>query len=703
MTPFLTAILIAATVQAETPVKGRLCIAEPKAMLTAGNCTDVAGKKLEIEAADRERLFLWSSADGAAAQLGAVPAKTAAIDLEADGQSQIKLTIRGDETRGWPADVRFIVIGKEEWRSVLPARTAARLQQVTVPSGTYAIHLGAERHRPFSRARIDASKAVALGELRLLPLPIVRGKVIGIDDKPVAGAVVSFADKVCTTANEQGEFACELRPVRDEAIVVSQSGYASREIGLNRDTGDVDLGVIRLATGQSLTVQLQRTEPIEDLKLTLYYESPTKYEHTRLRTKTIAPSEEEVRFDDLGPGKYHLVFEGKQPLEKLAVTTTIEEGKEAVQQVEIDPFQVEGAIFFGDEPLRDAKLEIGGPDHTWRRTVAVNAEGKFAGTMWQKDGRVIAFLSSPAFGSSELIEAPDLGDDPSIWEIRIARRMLLGRVVDADTKQPVAKPNIHMVAEREDRGGTLHTTVPVNAEGQFQILAHRPGTYHLQVSAPDYVASIIDVKISAADATRNLEIGLERGIVQVLEIVSPSGAPMSNALVLEGIQKNRNNPEFFWNADASGRLNLRGMPGEMRLLYVVPREGSFAVVRLQIPYSSNNAKPRQIIVPPAVGTLRVLTEDADGKPVRAGILIRHNGEFLPGAIRSRVTRNLILPRVGEILLPRFPAGTYEVWALSSEEDEVALIASNGALREPARVGLSAGEASVTVQKRDGRR
>jgi len=52
---------------------------------------------------------------------------------------------------------------------------------------------------------------------------------------------------------------------------------------------------------------------------------------------------------------------------------------------------------------------------------------------------------------------------------------------------------------------------------------------------------------------------------------------------------------------------------------------------------------------------------------------------------------------GEGVFRRLPAGTYELWAFRDQADELQLIATNGGVRAPTRVGLSAGEATVTVQ------
>jgi len=148
--------------------------------------------------------------------------------------------------------------------------------------------------------------------------------------------------------------------------------------------------------------------------------------------------------------------------------------------------------------------------------------------------------------------------------------------------------------------------------------------------------------------------------------------------------------------DERGHYELRGLPGTSRLLYFVPMQGSLAVLRVRLPNTNVDAKPLQVVIGPPCCTLRVHVVDAEGKQARSGLLIRYNGEFVPGAILRFVISETGMGWSGEALLPRLPAGSYEVWAIGSEEEEVQLIASAGSLREPVRVGLSGGEQTVTV-------
>jgi hypothetical protein len=247
--------------------------------------------------------------------------------------------------------------------------------------------------------------------------------------------------------------------------------------------------------------------------------------------------------------------------------------------------------------------------------------------------------------------------------------------------------------------------VKTKEDGSYEILASKPGTYSLRVASPQHAASATDVVLTQEDRIRKQDITLERGIVVPLEIVSAAGTPLPGAAILEGVQPDRVNPQFMSAADERGRYELRGRAGESRVLYVVPRDGSFAVVRVQVPRTNTEARAQQVVVLPGSSALRVRTTDAGGKPVPASVLLRWNGEFIPGAILRFVTKDSSGTREsGEAVLPRLPAGAYEVWALGAREEEAALIAAGGTSRTPVRVGLSGGEQAVTltVPERDPR-
>ena len=500
-----------------------------------------------------------------------------------------------------------------------------------------------------------------------MPLPAAHGTVVNAEGRALAQAVISLEDG-SECGREQ-----KLPPIRTET--------------------DIDLGRITLTKGHPLIVKIKRPDAAKPARVALILAVPDRYRHSQIATREITGREQEVTFDSVGEGKYLVLIEGSEPLEKLEVPIEVEKDEaETRDTITIDPYRLDGTVRFGDELLADGSIEIIARGHTWRESVPI-VNGKFGGTMWQR-GTVSAFVRAGK-QMGEFLTSPSLGDDPSHWDVKIEKRLISGRVFDAETNKPVSEVGMQCVAETEN--SRSYGGVTVKEDGSYQILANRPGTYTLRIQSQDYLAVETEVKIAAEDKSRTLDFPLERGVMQPLEIVTPAGEAIRDAMILEGVQPDRVNPRQMFPVDPSGRFTLRGKAGETRLLYVIPRGGSFAIVRVVIPQNSAQAKPLQVIVAPPLSTLRVQTLDKDKKPVRAGLLIRYNGEFLPNAIARFLADEYIGTNAsGEAVLSRFPAGTYELWALTSRGDEEAIIASGGTLRAPARVGLSGGVQAVTL-------
>ena len=697
----LTFLIVAATAAPAPAADGRLCLSDLKVSVTEGTCRKVSGSTFEVEPAANPRHFLWLSPDGKTVQIGTVPSDATTVDLQSKDEREVKLQLRGDPTRGWPAGTELLVSRKEmQWRFNLSEAEAVRMERLIVPAGQYALEARTEHHRPI-RARIDVTTAGQdLSRVRFAPLPRVHGKVVDTEAKPIGYATVALPDgSLCTTSDEQGAFLCELPERSPHLVVIHASGYGSRELKVDSTRNYIDLGTIRMSKGLVLSVKISADDPdSKPVKATLLSDLPEEYEHTLLKTAALEPGQDQIRYENLSAGRYILLLAGTEALERLTTAIEIAESQENAAVVKIEPFQLKGRFLFGDEPVRRGKLEVIGPDHAWREQLAVAADGSFGGTMWQR-GSLTALAHAEA-NMSELVHSPALGTDPSTWEIRIRNRAIIGKVIDASSKTPVAGARIGLMANfdrsEDGGGGNLHSSVSVAPDSSFRILASRSGKYQLTTTAPGYTPKVMEITVGADDADKSVDVAMDRGVERVLEIVTSSGAPIPEAMVMEGV-RDEVNPQVIQKAGADGKYNLRGLPGETRLLYIIPPAGSFAVARVQMHREGQPAEPLRVVIPPVAGEIHVRAIDPDDQPAPARILLRYNGEFVPPAILRFVTSGILSTnRSGDGVLARLPAGAYELWAVGSLADEQLVIASHGSVRPAARVGLSAGPSSVTV-------
>jgi hypothetical protein len=668
--------------------KGTLCVLHKNGQ----QCSDTEGMTLPVVPAETSRAFVWASADGSRLLLGTIAAKASTVSIDEKPRSNIALAIVGDRKRGWPLETRLTFASKEqEWTFPLSTKVVAKLRNVRLPlAASYLITIAAEHHL-IAKRTLNAKKDIALGEIVLKPLPMISGRVVNMKDEPIAGVQIVRPDgKVLTTTNEQGQFRTELaEPVPDE-VLVNQAHFASALLPLVNVSSENDLGTIHLGTGFKLTLRLVRPD-VENLPLRvrLLRETPEKNEPSPIAQRELAEKDDQISFPDLSAGKYVVVIEGKEPLQGLSKEFEIKDA-DREEEIRIAPFRLDGSVRIGEEPLRGGgNLDLRDPTQAWRVNVSINDAGRFGGSMWQ-GGIVAGFVT--AAGIHELVDSPALGADPSAWDIQFHRRYIRGRIFDEETNQPVQQPSLRLQIASGD--SPSNSFLPIDPDGRYSILAVKAGTYELRAEAPDYVPAKATVSVAAEDSTdQQADFALARGFQQVVEFVWPPGQAVANAPVLEGIASDGYNPERTYTTDGTGRLTLNLRRGEVKTIYILPRDGSFAVAHVTAPESSD-ADPLRIVVPAAAGVLRAEMRDADDKPLPAMLLFRFNGELIPQPVILHLTGQY--ENTSTVSVPNLPAGAYEIWAVPVVNYAFAPLAGRVPSRAPLRVGLTMGEQSVTV-------
>ena len=229
------------------------------------------------------------------------------------------------------------------------------------------------------------------------------------------------------------------------------------------------------------------------------------------------------------------------------------------------------------------------------------------------------------------------------------------------------------------------------SSGEYEILAWQDGTYDLIVTPKDYLPKTETVVLADVDGSRRVDIGLERGTDVAIQLVWPSGQPVAGATILEGVARDGHNPERIHASDGAGRLTLRVGRDESRLLYVIPREGSFAPVPVTAS-SSTSETPLRVEIPSPAGSLRLAVKDTEGNAAWGFvILMRYNGEWIPFPVTGRLRHS---GGPGTMEYVGMPAGAYELWAVKPKAGFA--VPSAPPARVPERVGLAAGGASAEL-------
>jgi hypothetical protein len=659
------------------PFKGKLCLVAAKQKPV---CTDVGAETEKTAAADAERLFVWSSADGKRLAFGIVPPKSETIDLSDKAQRMVTLTVRGDQRHGWPEDMKIRVTdaNKKEWSWSVPAKTVSSLAQLSLLPGKYTVAFSADHHLT-ERRRIDLAKDVSLREIKLRPMPVITGRVMTTKDEPVAnGRIVRIDRRLIATTDEQGHFSGEALEPLPDSVLVEKSGLGSRAVTVQLSTGDADLAVVRLGAARKLALHIVRPEGNHDpLHVRLKRRPEAKYEYIPIASKQLEPKDDSIVFDDLSKGEYAVIVEGSGSLDKLVTNLGIDES-DVDKEIRIEPYHLDGTARFGDDPMTGTLSgNMSGIQLEWSLPIE---DGRFSATLWQH-GKLDGWVGTKELGSPEPVSSPELGADPSTWNIQFPKRFISGRIFDSDNQQAINGAGLYLM-----RTDGLHSSIHLTEGGSFSIMATKTGTYELKASAPDYVNMKQTVEVHEDDASIQRDFALTHGLPVTLEVTWPSGTPVANAAVVEGVASDGYNAERHYTLDASGRLTLRLQQSESRTLFIVPAEGSFGIAHVAA--QGNDSKTLRVVLPEPAGSLHIEISTADGKPARAGVAMRFNGETIPTPVLYQIGFRGTPGAMNDRSLLQLPAGAYDVWPIS--------IRSYAPIGSVKSVSISAGATNVNL-------
>lgn len=570
----------------------------------------------------------------------------------------VSLSLRGDRARGWPVKVQItLASGSHKEELTIEAADARKPVSLRVPPGAYRLTIVAKGHRTIERP-VEVDKDLSLPEIALPPIPAIGGRVVAREkdlEIPLAGAQIMYGSKLLATTNGAGVFHVELseEPVPD-SITVAHTGQARRVVPLFENLpAETDLGTIELPRGVTLTVALDRRYRDDDAKLL----KVSIVDKKAIAVREVKASDDEVAFPGIAPGNYKIVVQGTEPLEWMSEPVEVRD-EDLEKRVTITPFRLDGRVTLSNQPLRDGgKLEVTGAG--WRTEVAVDEEGRFGGPMWQT-GKVTGWLRTPLSANALMEVSPELGTDPSAWVITLKKRFIQGHIVDKATNEPVPRAAIEVQIISGPRR-TSSTTISVQKDGAYSILAMQNGRYDLRVTSPDHADAKRTVSVDENYEGQILDIPLEGGVEVAVLVVWADDQPARGAAIISG--------DSVVRADPTGRAVLHLYPGERRGVYVVPREGSFVFAEIAAP-RAGDAKPVQVVVPRAVGSLRIATLDVKRKPMARPVSVNYNSRQLPPPVIQRLQSEAAGP--GLIRLVHLPPGVYEIYMMGGRSGRVNL-------------------------------
>jgi hypothetical protein len=678
------------------PPPGRFCIGAPGSDLLAAECRDVTSDEIDVAANPRTRA--WAHLDGARKILtfGTLPPDATKIGFgEKPG---VMFTIAGSATRDWPAPTTLTLATKaSQWTATLSAKDATSLRGIAIADGAYDVRIHAAHHFPFERkaTKFSAAAPAFLGDVRLQPLPRLRGSFVDRDGGPLADVRIMTPDgKLLATSSATGEVTAELDERLPERLFARRDGFAHKTIELSKDV-DVDFGRIVMTAGATLTIDVDRNDYAGPLTVSLI----RTHEHTRGKRTTFASQQIDAKasqfvLPDLEARDYILILRGEEPLQTVMQPLSLGEAEKKSMTIALDSYRVRGFVYRGADPYDDGVIEFGSGNGEWVAATKTDSQGRFTSEAWFKGP--VPIVVEPA-GGSRYRTTREISAPLNEWDIELPDRKITGIVVEKGSGKPLPKASLslrYQLQGPEALGGSR--SMKLRDDATFELDLLEPGSFDFEARLEPFLPKVERVELTAADRERRVRLELEEGIkvpVQVLD--ANARAPLSAEII--GVRADRRRLGGRWPADANGMATIALQPDEVKTVWALTQYDTFA--QFTVRAAEAGAKPVAVSLPPPVATLVIRAVRENGAPV-AGvhIFLRHNGVFLDDDVRGYFAARRGTPMRtgsdGTITLAQMPAGSYEVWGW---ETPAMNVGSDGRpMGNVARINALAGPNEVRV-------
>lgn len=570
------------------------------------------------------------------------------------------------------------------WQLSIPERQLAKKIAVNLPRGTYELSI--ERRRA-----IRIHKTVVIGDTTakvaadLEPLPQLSGVVLARSTgRPVAGALISTnvangeVDQSAIT-DAEGRFSIDADPDRWPAkVIVRAIPFAETSAVVPAARASTTLPEIYVSRGGTVAVEIQQNEPrrvMEVELLPLVRNSTTEKPVSTLPVPAGHPTAS-IRFENVEPGPYVVLAKGDRPLERHGTVVEVIEGQEVSLAIAIQPFALRIGTKVDGETLLEAAIRFSNLDGYWESPIIITG-GHADVELWQ-GGRVRSMVSATGF-SAPHIARRKLPEENDEWIIDVPAREITGRVIDSQTSEPVAGAALSLHVH--ESGSSFSVRTKADGNGRFRLFPVPHGTHTLKVAGAGYPPAEMTYRFFDPEQNRDLMVRLDRAATVAVTIVDHAGAPLALALVMQFKDGMRLQAHTDW----SGKVDLP-LPASGKVdVYVLPRDGSFAIAALDA-----DMKETVIRVPPGAARIVLRAETEERAPIPSvPILARYNGRVIPPDVFDALagTRGgRIANTDGRVVLAHMPVGLYEFWPVASTAQREAVQAGRGS--EP-RVKLTA--------------
>ena len=389
-------------------------------------------------------------------------------------------------------------------------------------------------------------------------------------------------------------------------------------------------------------------------------------------------------FSNLEEGTYAVVVRGDGPLAVATTRVNLGRGEKRHTTIAIHPAPVDWHVSLGGKPLGGTTLKISNLDVHWKAELHTDAAGHVAAELWQEGHALITAtgggLNAPYTDRAAL--------HAGRFDFVIPDRQVRGRIIDAASGRGVPDAAVFLRTARSSVTSNPHTTT--GPDGSYLFNAVAPGKQHLTVLAGGYlIPEAVEFTTSEGDAPHQVDVALDSGAPRSLRVETYEGHPAAGA-ELDAVVNGE--IRAIASTDADGRATVPlPLHGEGKI-YVIPRDGSFAVV--------GPRDPDRVTLPRPASSLRIVARTTDGAPLPSvELLMSFNGAVVPPIIGRRIGvvqgLKLMTNGDGEAVLHNIPSGWYQFWPYRGEEEAQAILDAS-MQNAPIALHVKTGENTIAV-------
>lgn len=675
------ALATAPYMAAAEPVRGEFCAgAAPCREMTCGQT---------IEPEPEARTYTFARSAAARYDIGILGGGTTRIPC--DGKVSVELHL---EVPSLPhgAVVSLTIAAtsdeKASWRIRLTERELKAPIQLSGPAGAYTLRFESDRHKPLVKT-IELGATTTVLNAKLEAFPALTGRVIDRSTGvPIAGVLITGEPKFGrAVSNAAGQFSLSLDPNDwPKTLTFSAGGYAELVIPAPPARTNAAIGDVGVSRGGSIVVQLQEPKAGDVATLELYRMlNDGRRLGPLVRSVHLEKGADSriSKFENVEPGDYVVMAVGGEMCEKLAEPVVVTSAAESQLPLSVIPFQLRVKARSQGEALPNAHVAIRNRDMFWTAEINADDSGIAAVTLWQ-GGRFNATVDSS--GTPYLERRVIERNEDTEWVIDIPALEVTGVVLDAATGQPIPRAGVALTMESA-QGYQMSVHTDAGPDGTFRFAPVSYGEHTLKAAARGYPVRELTYTFKEPEMRHSVTVKLDSAPPIRLSVTDSHGNPIADARAL---QFNGLTRRGLASTDGGGTVDVLVPPGEMRDVFVVPRDGSLAFVRLAAP-----ARDMTLTVPDGGSRLVLRAETDGGKAIpNVAVVARYNGIVIPYevlvALMARQGRQTASDAQGQIVFDHMPAGVYEFWPVGSvaELHEVAVGAGPNA---PVRIAAGPGE------------